>query len=195
MAGNEKDPPVKLLGRRIIAENSKFTIHFDHIIDTATNSEVFDYLTLGCKAHGRDGVTGVTVVPVWAGKVLLLANYRHAVGKTLWEGARGFIDPSEEASAAALRETREETGLIGIRVVPLGHIHPEGSTMISRTALFAVFGDQRLAQTVEDEVGLGTAQAFAIADIREMLLRFAFEEVSTAIALHRFIMAVDAGLA
>jgi ADP-ribose pyrophosphatase len=55
----------------------------------------------------------VAVVPLdEAGRVLLIGQYRHAVGRALWELPAGLLDvPGEDPQLAAERELAEETGL------------------------------------------------------------------------------------
>jgi len=53
----------------------------------------------------------VAVVPLLDdGRVVLVRQYRHAVGKTLMEIPAGTLHPNEAAEECALRELREETG-------------------------------------------------------------------------------------
>lgn len=56
----------------------------------------------------------VVLVPTDAeGRLLLVRQYRHAVGRTLLELPAGGIDSGEDPADAALRELREETGYRG----------------------------------------------------------------------------------
>ncbi|HZB97671.1 MAG TPA: NUDIX hydrolase [Candidatus Sulfotelmatobacter sp.] len=49
------------------------------------------------------------------GKVVLVRQWRHAVGRALWEIPAGTSEPDEEARATAERELREETGFAARR--------------------------------------------------------------------------------
>jgi ADP-ribose pyrophosphatase len=53
------------------------------------------------------------------GRVVLVRQYRHAVGASVWELPAGRIDPGEEPAEGAGRELEEEVGLRAARVEPL----------------------------------------------------------------------------
>lgn len=44
------------------------------------------------------------------GRILLIRQYRHAVGQTIWEIPAGTIEPGETPEECAKRELEEETG-------------------------------------------------------------------------------------
>jgi ADP-ribose pyrophosphatase len=53
----------------------------------------------------------VVLVPVLDdGRILLVRQYRHATGQSLWELVAGHIEPGERPARAARRELEEETG-------------------------------------------------------------------------------------
>jgi ADP-ribose pyrophosphatase len=55
--------------------------------------------------------------------IVLVKQYRHAVGGDLWEVPAGMIDPGEEPAATASRELLEETGYRAERVAFLWSIY------------------------------------------------------------------------
>jgi ADP-ribose pyrophosphatase len=58
------------------------------------------------------------------GSIVLVRQYRHAVGQYLWELPAGAVDSGEDARDAALRELREETGYRAARIELLASIYP-----------------------------------------------------------------------
>lgn len=76
----------------------------------------------------RDVVThsgSVVVLPLFPdGRILLIRQYRHAVGAFLWELVAGRAEPGEAPLRAARRELREETGLTARRFRRLLTVFP-----------------------------------------------------------------------
>lgn len=189
-------PTVRLKARRQAGRNSRFTIYFDHVVDSG-GAEVPDYLVVAPHGGRDDLVTGVAVVAVWDGQVVLLRSFRHAIRATVLETARGFIDADEEPAVAALRELEEEAGLVcpPEALVPLGFCAPEASLLQARVALFAAT-DCRPADTARDthEIGLGDRVVLPRTEARALLERMELEDVTTTIALHRYFMLCDRGM-
>jgi len=67
----------------------------------------------------------VVIVPVTdADEIVLVRQYRHAIGRFAWELPAGSLKPGEDVAAAAGRECQEEIGLVSSRVTPLGSFFP-----------------------------------------------------------------------
>jgi ADP-ribose pyrophosphatase len=67
----------------------------------------------------------VVVVPIIdTGEIVLVRQYRPAIGRSVWELPAGSLKPGEASEAAAVRECHEETGLIPSRVEALGGFFP-----------------------------------------------------------------------
>lgn len=181
--------PVEIKARRRIASNSKWEICFDHVVDRRGN-EVADYLVIRRPSDtARDGISGITVVPVLDQRIILIRNYRHPLHAHFWEVVRGFVDHGETAMDAALRELAEETGLYCAPedIVPLGLSAPEPSTIAGRAALFAARCRDRGGARDAGELGLGTWQAFDRSTVAAMLDRHQIEDATSEIALRRYL--------
>lgn len=69
-------------------------------------------------------------------KVLMLKQYRHAVGRILWEIPAGTVDGDEDPLACASRELIEETGYEAHAWDPLGAVTPVPGYSDERINLF-----------------------------------------------------------
>jgi ADP-ribose pyrophosphatase len=67
----------------------------------------------------------VVIIPMTdAGDVLLVRQYRHPIGRWVWELPAGSLKPKEDPREAAARECHEEVGLVPGQVKPLGSFFP-----------------------------------------------------------------------
>lgn len=65
------------------------------------------------------------IVPITAeNQVIMLKQYRHAVGGDLWEIPAGTFDGEEDPLVCAKRELREETGFEAQQWNPMGTVTP-----------------------------------------------------------------------
>lgn len=92
----------------------------------------------------RDVVThngSVVLLPVLpGGRVILVRQYRHAVGQFLWELVAGRIEPGEAPLAAARRELIEETGYRARRFRKLLDVFPTPGFVSEQMIIFAAEG-------------------------------------------------------
>ncbi|MGD9972939.1 MAG: NUDIX domain-containing protein [Desulfatirhabdiaceae bacterium] len=94
------------------------------------------------------------IVPVLnSGNVVLLRQYRHAVGGDIWEIPAGTFDGPEDPLICAKRELTEETGYIGQSWTRLGEITPVPGYSDERIHLFLAAGLTLSTQNLDvDEV-------------------------------------------
>jgi ADP-ribose pyrophosphatase len=95
----------------------------------------------------------VVVLPVFPGpKILLVHQYRHAVGQFLWELVAGHIDAGESPLAAARRELAEETGYAARRFRKLLDVFPTPGFLSEHMVVYACHGlSAGTARPEEDE--------------------------------------------
>jgi ADP-ribose pyrophosphatase len=116
----------------------------------------------------------VVIVPVTgAGDIILVRQYRHAIGRSAWELPAGSLQPGEDVTQAAIRECHEEIGLIPSRVEPLGAFFPTPGYCDEEMNFYRADGlrepsdDDEDAHPDEDEDI--EARAFSRDDIRRMI--------------------------
>lgn len=72
--------------------------------------------------------------------VILLRQYRHAVGGVIWEAAAGKLDGEESPESCARRELREETGIEAANLQPLTSLYTTPGFTDERIHLFLATG-------------------------------------------------------
>jgi ADP-ribose pyrophosphatase len=123
------------------------------------------------------------VVPLLGeGKVVMIRQYRPAVGDFLWEIPAGTRIPGEDPLACAKRELCEECGLEGGRFDTLGVIAVAAGYSDERIHLFLATeispGEQHL-----DEDELLTTHIFPFDDVMGMIQRGEIHEAMTIVGL------------
>jgi 8-oxo-dGTP pyrophosphatase MutT (NUDIX family) len=87
--------------------------------------------------------------------ILMLRQYRYAIGDTIWEVPAGKIDPGESPITCATRELQEETGYSAGRVESVGVVSTVPAFSDERIHLFCAYdlhsGSQHLMpdETIE----------------------------------------------
>jgi ADP-ribose pyrophosphatase len=111
----------------------------------------------------------VVVLPIFEdGRVLLIWQYRHAVGEFLWELVAGRKEPDESPVAGARRELIEETGYRAKRMRRLMRVIPTPGFVNEWMWIFAAEGLQLGdAQPEEDEKI--TAKIFTLKQVDAMI--------------------------
>ena len=90
------------------------------------------------------------VVPVTSsGSVILIHQYRHAVGESIWEIPAGTLDPGESPLECAERELSEETGFRAATFKRLGDIVPVPAWSDERIHIYLATGLTSTRQALE----------------------------------------------
>jgi len=112
----------------------------------------------------------VVIVPMTdGGEILLVRQYRHAIGRFAWELPAGSLKPDEDAMEAARRECQEEVGLIPSRLTRLGAFFPTPGYCDEEMTFYRADGlrEPTAAETAQpDEDEDIEVQAFSLAEIR-----------------------------
>jgi ADP-ribose pyrophosphatase len=134
----------------------------------------------------RHGPSVVLIPMQDDGRVVLIRQYRPAIGRVLWELPAGSVDDGETAEAAATRECEEEIALVPHNVERLCGLYPTPGFCDEELIYFRVSQLQPPApdsphQPDEDEDI--QAQPFTIDEARAMVARGEIVDLKTAYGL------------
>lgn len=129
---------------------------------------------------GKDYVSIVAVLP--DGRVLLVRQYRPAVGTETIETPAGHVEPGLTPEASARQELREETGYDAGRMELLGLLHPDTGRLGNRHWAFFAADLEKVGDPAADEV----ARPLAVSadDLRAMMLDGSFCHAQSVAAVH-----------
>ena len=85
-----------------------------------------------------DWANVIAVVPDQGGRdcFLMVRQYRHGLGRAVWEFPGGMVEEGEDPAAAAARELEEETGWAARSLTLLGSTNPNPSFMTNSVFTF-----------------------------------------------------------
>ena len=119
--------------------------------------------------------------------VMLVRQYRHPAKDWLWELPAGSIDPGEDAETAARRECHEELGMIAGDARRIGEMWPLPGYCTEYMTFFRITGvrppaagDPAAHRDEDEDI---EAQAFTLAQLRQMILDGEIKDLKTAAAL------------
>ncbi|MGH3614264.1 MAG: NUDIX hydrolase [Pseudonocardia sp.] len=139
------DPPVPIRRAAEVRafENSFGTLYDDHVVGPTG--------ARGRYLRWEWGGLGVVVIPVHADTVGLWHMYRYPVSSSSWEFPRGSIEDDETAGAAALRELKQEAGVVGRDPETIGSLFAETGLIGTPVTVVAVVVDDRSVEAPEAE--------------------------------------------
>ena len=108
--------------------------------------------------------------------VLLLKQYRHAVGGFIWEIPAGTLEPGEDARRCAERELTEETGYVARHFEKLAQITPLPAYSDERIHLFLATNLTKAAQNLDEDELLFVHRV----DLRQAIKMIAKGEIQDA---------------
>lgn len=118
--------------------------------------------------------------------VILIRQYRHSLGREIWELPAGSLDPGESAEVAAARECEEEIALTPGHMERLGGLYPTPGYCDEEMIFFRVTDLRRPSPDSslkpDDDENI-QAQAFTIAEAKAMAARGAIIDLKTAYGL------------
>jgi ADP-ribose pyrophosphatase len=116
------------------------------------------------------------------GKLVLIKQYRHAVGRFLWEIPAGTLEPNEDPIECAQRELAEETGYTADSLDKLTEILPAPGYTDEHIHIFLATGLTQAEQNLQDDEVL-KAEAIAFDTALDMITGGEIQDAKTIIGL------------
>ena len=131
----------------------------------------------------------VAILPLFEdGTVLMEYQYRHPLGRVVYEIPAGKLDsPTEDHLEAAARELREETGYTAAKMTSLGVYVPSPAILTERIELFLAEG-LTAGDTSPDEDEFLLTERRPLRELCEMVMRGEIEDGKTQVALLKTLM-------
>ncbi|MDE3135433.1 MAG: NUDIX hydrolase [Acidobacteriota bacterium] len=158
--GTKTTERAKVLSSQVVYRGSIFDVRRDKVREP------------GGIVATRDVVVhfgSIVLVPVLDdGRILLVRQYRHATGESLWELVAGRTERGENPARAARRELVEETGYTGRRFRRLIEFFPTPGFVSERMVLFLVEGLKPGTARPEDDERIEVG-AFSLAELERRI--------------------------
>lgn len=117
---NEEKNPWKTLSGKLVYENPWIRLDEFHVINPSGNPGIYGKVSFKGRAVG--------IIPIDSeGNTWLVGQYRYTLNEYSWEIPMGAVPFSETYEEGALRELKEETGLIANKLEFLYKIHTSNS--------------------------------------------------------------------
>ncbi|HEV8384838.1 MAG TPA: NUDIX hydrolase [Candidatus Acidoferrales bacterium] len=160
----------KVLSSKIAFRGAVFGVRTDRVVEPGGVQVTRDIVT-----HPGS----VVVLPVFPnGDILLIRQYRHSIGKYLWELVAGRIELGEAPLAAARRELLEETGYTARRFRRLLVSYPTPGFVSENMIIFVAEGLREGTSRPEEDERI-TLRRFSRKEIELRLRSGALRDAKT----------------
>lgn len=181
--------PTEQIG--ILVRNRFITVLNDVVesIDSDGNRHRYGYLRVISNTALAGGCGTVIIAKVCNpdlfgyGGYVLIKQERHATGKTHLEFPRGFGTIGLSAKENALKELREETGLIGENAVSLGKTYPDSGLLGDSTEFIYIPVVNAVGATPEQGEAVLSWSSISLPELRDYLAKGEIDDGFTVQAI------------
>ncbi len=165
---------VKILSSKLIYSGPVFDLRQERVVEPGGIEVTRDVV---------QHFGSVVLLPVFpGGRLLLVRQYRHAVGELLWELVAGRIEPGESPLKAARRELLEETGYTARRFRKLLDLIPTPGYVSERMRVYAAEGCTPGAARPEVDERL-LVRRFSLRELEGMIQRGSLRDAKSIAAI------------
>jgi ADP-ribose pyrophosphatase len=116
--------------------------------------------------------------------VILVRQYRHAIGQHVWELPAGSLEAGEDAEAAARRECHEEIGQLPVHAERIASLYPSPGYTTEVMHFFKLTGLHVPSHRAEgDEDEHLEPRTFTLAELRALVAAGEISDMKTVAAL------------
>jgi len=151
----------KLISSQILFDNPYAKVMLD-TLEYAGSQHPYFYLTSPVEAVATVSLTD-------EGCIILTRQYRHPVGKVIYDLPAGHLEPGEEPIHGACREFEEETGYSPTHIERLGYYNQFPGVLRAATNLFFATNLVKTSQHLEAGEILDTVH-MPVEDVLKMIL-------------------------
>lgn len=159
-----------LLNRKvgIIAEDQYWIWINDAVRFPNGTYGIYGRMVWKCSLEGMGGVAIMPVLP--NGEIALNRNFRHATRSWEYELPRGCVLEHETLEQAALRELKEETGLIASHVELLGYLNPDSGMTNTVMPVYVAYVSKADSAAPEDSEAIASVDTFTMSELKQGFL-------------------------
>ena len=132
----------------------------------------------------RHSGPAVVIIPqLKSGEIYLQKTYKHGCGKVIVEFPAGLVDSGEEPLVAAIRELREETGLVAEEMISLGECVADATGSDMKYFFFLAKNCEKVSSSNLDDAE--QIEPFAVANfdaVREEFLHGEYQASASSLA-------------
>ncbi len=166
--------PARILSSKTLYQGNVFSVRQDRLTEPGGVEVTRDHVV-------HQG--SVVLLPVFPdGGILLVRQYRHALGASIWELVAGRIEQGESRPAAARRELIEETGYTASRVRQILEIFPSPGFVTERMWIFAATGLRQGTARPEADERI-TSRKFSLGALERMIERGSLHDAKSVAAI------------
>lgn len=147
----------RVLGRRQVHRGRVFRLEQEDVVLPGGREATFDVMR-------HPGAAAILPVDE-EGRVLLIRQYRHALGREIWEIPAGTLEPGESPLACAQRELVEEAGVRAADFVDLGEFAPLAATSDEIIHLFLARDLAPAEQDLDEDEVISEVRAVSLAEL------------------------------
>lgn len=148
-----------------VYENEILSVQVDHL-NLGPNQPDYPYTYITRRQNG------VSVIPYFpqTDEVLLVSQYRHTLGRIVWQFPGGSMESDQDSLATAKTELLEETGYEATELIDLGVYQPDIGILKNEGGVFLAINPEQTDRAIQNTVEESTEiKIFSVSELKQMV--------------------------